>query len=536
MQGFLTGGRIADHLNEDGTRDSRLRPNQIFAGPLLDDTTRVKVLRLVVDSLTYRHGVASLSQDDPNFHPYHVNPPFYPKDAAYHNGTVWTWLQGPVVSELCRFGRPDLAFEVTADAVHQILDRGAVGTQSELLDAVPRVGATEPDLSGTCSQAWNLAEFIRNLYDDFLGIRVSRYRHLLELRPHLPGQLGSVRAIINLDGRRVPLSIRREGGKMTSIALDARELRRNGSAIVEWSRTSDSLITVVFEVIPGTSYVLSGTSHKPVLLADGRPVTAEVIAMPVLSSRGLDGAAFRVPAIRPGLRSLQGPSHPVLNHAEVKKRNDEARMLITLEDPTGDDDGGSSYSYPLNPAFVPGCADITGFTVTYDSLNAYVALRFRALSDPGWHPEYGFQLTFAAIAIDTDRVSGSGNAAIGHNAQFRLHGQGGFERLILVGGGLQVENDRGEILAGYLPGITDVSNPLGDAGTGVISFAMPLQYLGKPDRRWRFTVLAGLQDDHGGAGLGEFRSVNNAKGDWSGGGKRNPDDHNVYDVLEGEGE
>jgi carbohydrate-binding DOMON domain-containing protein len=44
-------------------------------------------------------------------------------------------------------------------------------------------------------------------------------------------------------------------------------------------------------------------------------------------------------------------------------------------------------------------------------------------------------------------------------------------------------------------------------------------------------VLVGAQDDHGGAGIGEFRNVNADAGEWSGGGKKSVSDPNVYDVL-----
>jgi glycogen debranching enzyme len=86
---------------------------------------------------TYPHGVASLAQTDEQFHPYHEFPPYYPKDAAYHNGIVWTWLQGPVISELCKAGLKDSAFVLTQNAIHQILRRGAV-ERSQLLDVLAR--------------------------------------------------------------------------------------------------------------------------------------------------------------------------------------------------------------------------------------------------------------------------------------------------------------------------------------------------------------------------------------------------------------
>jgi hypothetical protein len=52
-----------------------------------------------------------------------------------------------------------------------------------------------------------------------------------------------------------------------------------------------------------------------------------------------------------------------------------------------------------------------------------------------------------------------------------------------------------------------------------------------PGNHWRFTILAGGQDDHGGAGIGEFRTVNTERGEWNGGGKRRSGDSNIYDIL-----
>lgn len=197
---FVTPTEIADRLRADGTADMSLRPNQIFTARFLDDARRARMIDTVLARLTYEYGVASLSQDDPGFHPWHEYAPFYPKDAAYHNGTVWTWLQGPLISLLCAQGEEETAWKITANSVHQILDRGAAGTQSELLDAVPRPGEKEPRLSGTFSQAWNLAEFIRNFYDDYLGVRFNSLTRSLSLTPKLPRALGSVSSRVNAGG------------------------------------------------------------------------------------------------------------------------------------------------------------------------------------------------------------------------------------------------------------------------------------------------------------------------------------------------
>ncbi|MFN0158308.1 MAG: amylo-alpha-1,6-glucosidase, partial [Bacteroidota bacterium] len=551
---FLADSAVADHLNPDGTPDKQLRPNQIFTVGLLDEPNRAKVLQTVVSKLTYDYGVASLSQEDENFHPHHQFEPYYPKDAAYHNGTVWTWVQGPVISELCRSGRADLAYAVTENSVHQILDRGAVGTQSELLDALARPGETEPQPSGTFSQAWNLAEFIRNFYDDYLGARINRYSHTLVLQPRLPLGFNSVHVRLNMDGRGVPINLRRtEGGFIT--VIDGKELKAGGKAFVSFLSDSGETIAAEISIKPQSetkielrydslTYYTNGIKGNP----SQRSITSLIqtkesnapssSSTPSLHSRELNSPrplTLAIPTLRPGLASLSGPDYPLIPHSVLKKSNPSARVIVAADDPAGDDTGiGASgaqvngYVYPRNPNFSAGCLDITRFTVTTDDSNGYFTLGFRALSNPGWHPEYGFQLTYVAIAIGAE---GLAQKEIRHNSEFTLPEGTGYERLVLVGGGVRVEDAGGKVLVAYIPVSTDATNPLGDAASGTISFTIPLSFLGGLDSGTKFTVLVGAQDDHGGAGLGEFRTVNKEAGEWNGGG-RGTSGTNVYDMVE----
>ncbi len=524
---FIVDGRIADHLNADGTPDHQERPNILFTRSLVPDSVFEAGVRSVVTRLTYPYGVASLAQTDQNFHPYHEYPPYYPKDAAYHNGTVWTWLQGPLISEVCRLGRAEIAWRLTQDAVHQILDRGAAGSQSELLDAVARPGEKEPRLSGTFSQAWNLAEFGRNFFEDYLGVHVSLLSNTLQLRPHLPPSLTEVRTTIALEETPLELAIRRSGDT-TRITLDARKCPTRFTATVGIDDVDQT-----FTLEGGKVTVCEFAGGKAMVRCDGASIPAA--SHRTEPPRRLDGElSFAVPAIAPGLRALKGPPYPLIDHATIKRTNRRARNLVDASDPTGDDTGvecltgrALNYSYPLSHHFVRGSFDLVRFTARVDASHLYCTLRFARLSDPGWHPEYGFQLTFCAIAVDT---APGGSVEIGHHSGCRLDAAAGFERLILVGGGVQVEDAAGKILGAYLPIPEDLADPLGDARTGTITFALPLKLLGRIDARTRFTVLAGAQDDHGGAGIGEFRTVAEKAGEWNGGGQQGGS--NVYDRLE----
>ena len=527
---FLTEDGIADHLTIDGHRDLHVRPNQIFAGNLLGDSTRACVTQTVLQKLTYEYGVASLSQEDDNFHPYHQHEPYYPKDAAYHNGTVWTWLQGQLISELCRFGKQEVAATLTRNSVHQILDRGAVGTQSELLDAIPHPGEKEPRLSGTFSQAWNLAEFIRNFYDDYLGVRVDRYRHTLSIQPSPPAVLGKVRAHINVNGRVFQIVVDHHGTTRSVIVISPPSNRPDTCTVI--LPTSNGALATISLLLSANSTMRLVMRGKDISVStNGKRSTFISNLSTIPSYNCLQHLEFLKPEIKPGLKALQGPSYPLIPHSRIKSSNPAARILIDATDPADDDSGTGGYTYPTHPFFKAGIFDLTHFALSVDDSNAYFTLKFKALSNPGWHPEYGFQLTCVAIAIDSDGVPGSGTRLVPQNANYMLDEKHASEKLILVGGGVQVQNSSGEILAAYIPSEHDAVNPLGSTATSTISFALPLSYLGTPERNWTFTTLVGGQDDHGGAGIGEFRTVKEDVGEWNGGGKKNPDWPNVYDVL-----
>ena len=522
---FVASGQVTDHLNSDGTCDHQLRPNQIFASALLDADTRARVTRQVVTGLTYPHGVASLSSDDPAFHPFHQYP-LYPKDAAYHNGTVWTWVQGALISELCFFGRQDLAYRLTRSTVDQILDRGAVGSQSELLDAVPREGEQEPRLSGTFTQAWNLAEFIRNMYDDYLGIRVNRFDHQLRFTPRIPPELGNVSASINLGGGSLPVAVTSENRSMR-LTVDGSALRNGGLGNFNLQGQKSGEVAV-FEIAipPGARITIEQTPDRMTVTAGDSLLNVQPEFRPIPGAEVLGDLPFAIADFSPDLPALRGPAYPLIPHSVVVAESDRPELLMHATDPLHDDVGEGTYTYPLDSHFIPGSFDISGFEASHDQELIYFELSFRALSNPGWHPEYGFQLTEVVIAL---HAGTDGSIDVGHNSGMVLDRP--FQRLILVGGGIQIEDDAGTILAAYLPSEEDAVNPIGDASTGTIRFALPLKYFPGGMTSWSFSVMAGGQDDHGGAGIGEFRTVGRTATRWSGGGRENPESSNIYDFL-----
>ncbi len=525
-------GVVYDHLLSDGSPDLRVRPNQLFTLDMISDSAvAARVFRQVTERLVYPHGIASLWQEDPDFHPYHHYEEAYVPDAAYHNGIVWTWLAGRWIDAAAGYGLEDLAFQVTQNMVNQILERGAVGTLSELLDAAPRPGEIEPRLSGAFSQAWSLAEFIRTAYQSYLGVSVDATVPRMILRPRLPASIHEVECAIPLGSSTVSLHFERNNGS-GDVTLELPDMMKDLTVRLDLPLEDGTVRSYPAMLRGGEKVILHFDGSSVVERTGGReiPIAGEVHGGGVPLSM-FAGLHLAVPHVREDLKSLRLPTQRLLTNAEIKQPGSSAEVIYEADDPEGDDTGSTGYRYPLTTALKPGSLDIRKFEVKADSENDYFVLDFTRLSNPGWHPEYGFQLTFAAIAIDKDGANGSGTRLIGRNAGYALDSCCGYEAIIFVGGGIRVEDKSGTILAEYRPGPGDEKNPLGRVDAGEISFAIPASILGHATSHWNFTVLVGAQDDHGGAGIGEFRTVSEFAGEWVGGGKKNPRAPNVYDVI-----
>jgi glycogen debranching enzyme len=180
---------LADRLDHQGRADFTLRPNQLFAFDMLENQPFTRqALRKAWTELVYPWGVATLDRHDPQFHPYHLTPAYH-KDAAYHRGTIWPWLNGIAMQRMVEAGQVETAWQLFANSNRQALTRGVVGGLSENLDAYPHPGQAWPTLTGAYLQAWSNAEQLRVWYQYFLGIRPDVPNHLLTLAPRLPAEV-----------------------------------------------------------------------------------------------------------------------------------------------------------------------------------------------------------------------------------------------------------------------------------------------------------------------------------------------------------
>lgn len=162
FQRFWAQGYLHDVLDTpDGTTDSTLRPNQIFAvslhhtRDLLTDTQRRAVVDTVGRVLLTSHGLRSL---DPRHADYigFYNGDRFKRDSAYHQGTVWAWLIGAFVeAHLKVYGNKALARSFIQPLL-DTLDADCIGQLCEIFN-----GDAPFEGMGAYAQAWSVAEVLR---------------------------------------------------------------------------------------------------------------------------------------------------------------------------------------------------------------------------------------------------------------------------------------------------------------------------------------------------------------------------------------
>lgn len=159
-----TSGLLADFLTPAGTRDTTLRPNAVMCLEMLEtERMRSEVTRTTVGNLLHPEGVAL--------------------GAGASGGPAVTWLMGPVTYALTRYDRQDLSYQVTKTMARSVLNAGMAGT---LAATVP------PGPSGTGASLTGMAEFVRTIYQDYMGLRVDLAANTLTIQPKLPDALREV--------------------------------------------------------------------------------------------------------------------------------------------------------------------------------------------------------------------------------------------------------------------------------------------------------------------------------------------------------
>jgi predicted glycogen debranching enzyme len=156
------GACLFDVIDVDGGTgfDASVRPNQLFAVSLPYSALSDVQMRAVVDccarELLTSHGLRSLSPRDPAYRGQYLGDQWQ-RDAAYHQGTVWSWLLGPFALAHYRVYRDARLAQSFAAPMAQHLESACVGSVSEIFEG------DAPHIARGCfAQAWSVAEILRS--------------------------------------------------------------------------------------------------------------------------------------------------------------------------------------------------------------------------------------------------------------------------------------------------------------------------------------------------------------------------------------
>jgi predicted glycogen debranching enzyme len=159
---YAEGGYLYDVVDGEGGRDdAALRPNQLLAVSLpdavLERSRWAAVVEKVRAELLAPPGLRSLARGHPEYRPnYHGD--LRTRDAAYHQGTVWSWLIGPFVDAWLRVHGDRAEARRFLDGSIAHLGEACIGQIAEVFDAEPPYTAR-----GCVAQAWGVAELLRVL-------------------------------------------------------------------------------------------------------------------------------------------------------------------------------------------------------------------------------------------------------------------------------------------------------------------------------------------------------------------------------------
>ncbi len=157
---YAEGGYLRDVVDGPAGDDNACRPNQLLAvsldHPVLDQHRWAPVVATVREQLLTPVGLRSLAPGHPDYKRTYDGD-LRARDAAYHQGTVWGWLIGPMVDAWLRVHPDDkTGARRLLEGFTDHLGEACIGSISEIFDAV------EPYTPRGCvAQAWSVAEVLR---------------------------------------------------------------------------------------------------------------------------------------------------------------------------------------------------------------------------------------------------------------------------------------------------------------------------------------------------------------------------------------
>ena len=224
---------------------------------------------------------------------------------------------------------------------------------------------------------------------------------------------------------------------------------------------------------------------------------------------------------------------PVLLAEDIKSED----IIYHKTDPTGDDWGPGTYTYPKHKHFKPyhGLYDLTKFSIINGDSNYIFRFSFVEINDP-WRSKYGFSHPLIQLYIDNE--SGGSTELLRPGAKVNLSDKAQWDYLLNVTGWwvrLFQPLDREKIESMSISW-NEVKNPYDlegaivelDQENDLITVKVPKEKLGELDPAKFYLLVGGFYP----FGQDHYREVKESSQDWAFGGSTNLQfDTRVVDIL-----
>jgi glycogen debranching enzyme len=263
---FVDTGRsvVFDYLDGAGKGVDVLRPNGMLAlDGIESERAQQALLKRSVAGLLYPQGPGTLVKTGRGF----LRDPAG-EGSRSTDGAVIPWLLGAFTYGLTRADRQDLAYGVTRSLGERSLDRGMVGTIPAALTA-GNDGEALRDGAVQGASLLGAAEFLRSMYQDYLGIRVDAPSSVIRCEPKLPQEIRSADFSVYMGSHLVTGSYQRIGetGRMD---LQLSDVPRPVKWRFIWMLENGDAWVGAVRVQPGASATVVFTNNGMLVYKDGQ--------------------------------------------------------------------------------------------------------------------------------------------------------------------------------------------------------------------------------------------------------------------------
>jgi len=273
-----------------------------------------------------------------------------------------------------------------------------------------------------------------------------------------------------------------------------------------------------FENTGGAAALVGKTLELAIPMTDlGDPTAGDIGNLRVLMSNPGQPDAQFIPADGPAQFAL-----PNLTKIEP---------FLTITEPTDDDNGIGTYTYPTDAVFTPGVFDATKFEVAADDKNITFVFDVAGGIENPWGSGINLSLQTFDIYIDKDPVGATGARQLLEGRNAALAPENGWDFAVWVEGWNQkvlVPNEAGVPVEVSGDNVKVIINPAGEA-----IIRVPRSVLGDGDpATWGYAAMVLSQEGFPAAGVRHVRDIEATSSQWRFGGAPNDTNHTrIIDLI-----